>query len=84
MQNPKLITKVSVFAMIVLVIILVIVGVGIPHHAKPTDGLATVDSIPVTNQNTSPSDLVAQYCVVCHNEYLKTGGLALDSFDEQR
>ena len=81
MQNPKLITKVSVFAMIVLVIILVIVGVGIPNHAKPTDGLATVDSIPVTNQNTSPSDLVAQYCVVCHNEYLKTGGLALDSFD---
>jgi len=81
MHNPKLITKVSAFAMIALVITLVIVGVGIPDPAEPTDGLATVDSISVTNQNTSPSDLVAQYCVVCHNEYLNTGGLALDGFD---
>ena len=78
MKNPELIAKVSLFATIALVIIMVIAGVIIPNLAKPTDELATVDSIPVTNQNTSPSALVDQYCVVCHNETLNTGGLALD------
>lgn len=81
MKNPELIAKVSLFTTIALVIIAVIAGVIIPNLAEPTDELATVDSIPVTNQNISPSALVDQYCVVCHNETLNTGGLTLDNFD---
>ena len=46
MKNPELIAKVSLFATIALVIIMVIADVIIPNLAEPTDGLATVDSIP--------------------------------------
>ena len=40
--------------------------------AAPAQLQASVDS---------PSALVNQYCVVCHNETLKTGGLELDSIN---
>jgi mono/diheme cytochrome c family protein len=43
---------------------------------------ATADAEPqLLASADSPTSLVNQYCVVCHNEALKTGGLALDSFD---
>jgi len=33
---------------------------------------------------TPPADLVKRYCVTCHNERLKTGGLTLDGVDVQQ
>ena len=41
---------------------------------------------PHASQPSSPSpgqlnEAVNQYCIVCHNEQLKTGGLALDNVD---
>src|SRR2546426_8389611 len=40
-----------------------------PDSAQPT---------PAVNSDTA---LMAQYCFTCHNERLKTGGLALDVMD---
>ena len=31
--------------------------------------------------SSSPSEIVNQYCIGCHNSRLKTGGLALDAVD---
>src|SRR5437868_4750663 len=32
----------------------------------------------------APRDVVNQYCVTCHNQKLKTGGLVLDNLDLER
>jgi len=81
MNTPKLIAKISLFGALALVVIIVIAGIITPNIAKQTDGLDTIGSISVATTTTSPSALVDQYCVVCHNETLNTGGLALDNFD---
>src|SRR5437763_16410050 len=35
------------------------------------------------SQDGSPQELVNTYCITCHNERAKTGGLALDKLDVQ-
>jgi hypothetical protein len=42
-------------------------------------GIAQIPPAPAGNASTSPSAaLLARYCVACHNQKLKTAGLAID------
>ena len=55
-----------------------------PTPASPrTSPLRPVASRPVTPPAVAPDALVKQYCVTCHNQRLKTAGLALDGMDYQ-
>ena len=56
--------------MIALVITLVIVGVGIPDPAEPTDGLATVDSISVTNRRWFNASIMSAFSVMASSTAL--------------
>src|SRR5438093_13337328 len=52
--------------------------------ARPPDGSAGSQasaSRPSTATTPAPRALLDQYCVTCHNQKLKTGGLALDAVD---
>jgi hypothetical protein len=43
--------------------------------------LTALISLPLAHAQTPPQTLLNQYCITCHNEKLKTGGLALDKLD---
>ena len=83
-MNKRMI-KVIALTVTSLAIIIIITSVLLPNSTDHTDRLASTISTPVSNptlnQGISHSDLVAQYCVICHNRILKTGGLTLDSYD---
>ena len=44
-------------------------------------GGATVTAQQASSQPTTPRATIDRYCVTCHNDRLKTGGLALDKLD---
>jgi hypothetical protein len=48
---------------------------------RPPLALAVVALSSAWGQGPGPQALLNQYCVTCHNERLKTGGLALDKLD---
>jgi len=48
----------------------------VPRHAAPQTGAAAAAP--------APRALLDQYCVTCHNQAAKTGGLALDALDLAR
>ena len=52
-----------------------LLGVGVVVAAVPASAPAQSASL--------DRSLLDQYCVTCHNETLRTGGLALDSVDVQ-
>ena len=62
-------------------------GVGVPAQAAAPPQAATPQVAgrqPTTAADDTPSPhaaLVRRYCVTCHNQRLKTGGLALDALD---
>src|ERR687896_643753 len=39
---------------------------------------------PVASHQAEPAAVLAKYCVTCHNEKRKVGGLAIDALDLQR
>ena len=43
--------------------------------------LATAQAVARASSSTSPNAVIGQYCVTCHNERLKTGGLVLENLD---
>ncbi len=43
--------------------------------------IAIASACTQAHAQTQPQALLNQYCVTCHNEKLKTGGLALDKLD---
>ena len=42
---------------------------------------ATVAVLPGQSPSAAHQATIQQYCVTCHNQRLKTGGLSLDTFD---
>src|SRR5256885_144176 len=56
-------------------------------RAQPVPAAAAVrqrsTSPPPSSDPTPQTALVKRYCVTCHNERLKTGGLTLDGVDVQ-
>jgi hypothetical protein len=56
-----------------------------PKAAAPLQSAANRSSNQSTQQNEAPSrDLLSTYCVGCHNERLKNGGLSLEQADVER
>ena len=56
---------------------LVCVGLSLPEAASPPTGAP--QSVPASAAGHAA--VVSQYCIVCHNERLKTAGLLLDTVD---
>jgi mono/diheme cytochrome c family protein len=52
-------------------------GWSVPQAAGPEQGSGS----PAARQAGSDRAVLAKYCAACHNERLKTGGLALDTLD---
>src|SRR5262249_17371994 len=66
---------------------LVIGAVGVVHAGGPTAGARAARSRLQANAaapTVAPKALIDQYCVGCHNERLKTGGLVLENRDMSR
>ena len=42
------------------------------------------DQQPVTSNHDAQNAVLKRYCVGCHNDKLKTGGLSLEAFDVSR
>ena len=42
---------------------------------------ATPQAVGASNPSTEPSAVITSYCITCHNQKLRTSGLALDSLD---
>src|SRR4051794_18527982 len=61
---------------------------GVAAGGQPSASAAAVrqrSTSPVPSSAATPSaDLVKRYCITCHNERLKTGGLTLDGVDVQQ
>src|SRR5215831_17061390 len=54
------------------------------RSSKGGIALAVVAVSSAWGQGNAPQALLNQYCITCHNEKLKTGGLALDKLDLER
>lgn len=46
-------------------------------------GIAALAATLARGETIEPKALINQYCVACHNQKLKTGGLELDKLDVQ-
>jgi mono/diheme cytochrome c family protein len=57
------------------VAILLLIAVGIGRQARSQDSVGGVAAA------AAPREVIARYCVTCHNARLKTAGLTLDSLD---
>src|SRR5947207_15765483 len=59
----------------------VLVGLGVLMCSIGADGRAQQRIAPVSGAGSAPRALVNRYCVSCHSERVKSGGLALDTAD---
>jgi len=71
--------KSGLFAAAVLSISLFVAAIVAIVANAPSNDLSEEQNTLVTTQNNAA--IVDQYCVVCHNQTLKTGGLELDAYD---
>ena len=58
--------------------------VGVAQGFSPVSLRAGQSPAPVAAHQTEPAAVLAKYCVTCHNEKRKVGGLAIDALDLQR
>ena len=71
MSKSGLISTVALIGLMLFVVLF------LQNDNQPTNDLAVATDLPTENH----ASLVNQYCVVCHNATLQTGGLELDSID---
>ena len=71
--------KSGLFAASVLSISLFVAAIVAISANAPSSDLSEEQNTLATTQNNAA--IVDQYCVVCHNQALKTGGLELDAYD---